>query len=205
MRFVTLLCLFAASASATPAAPPRSPSVNLVPIVVAELPQTCRAVGKQTQNPTLAVALQARISLAGCLADDAIDKLDLIDAGESIVALDAATERSVELLDEVAAAGDPASAILAHAARGDLYVTLRIRMLSTIAAPDPTPESIALHDARQQFLELQLEPWQAQARRAFERVVELAKANPALAKNPLVQTAVRASQQRLATTVATST
>jgi hypothetical protein len=182
---------------------PRTPAVNLEPIVVADLPEKCRAIGKQAQSPTLSVALGARIALAGCLAEHAIAALELMDTGESIVAVNEATTRSFALYDEVAAAGDKVSAILALAAKADLYATMRTRMLSTIPAPDATPESIALRDARKQFLELQLQPWVEAARTASERVVELAKTSPDLMKNPVVQTAVRASQQRLAMTVAT--
>jgi hypothetical protein len=71
-------------------------------------------------------------------------------------------------------------------------------MLSTIPPAQATTESIAMRDARKAVLEAQLEPWSERARAALERVVAIAKANPGLLKNPVIKSALRTSEQRLA-------
>jgi hypothetical protein len=182
---------------------PQTPAVNLAPLILEEIPERCRTIAKQASHPALTQALAARISLASCLADAGTTGLMLVDAEESVIALDDGVKRSIELLDEVMAAGDRTQELIAAHTKGELYTTLRVRMLSTLPASDGTAASQALRDARRAILEAQLEPWREKARIAFERVVTLAKAQPKLLDNPVIKTAVRASEQRLAPQVAT--
>jgi hypothetical protein len=196
-----VLGLLTAPALAAPGVS-QSPAVNLAPIVLADLPEPCRPIAKQAAAPLLASALAARIRVAGCIADQATAKLDLCDCGASILELATAIEPAVALLDEVIAAGDPTARILAAHAKGELYTSLRVRMLATIPTGDATTEGAALRDSRKAMLEPQLAPWADEANTAFARVVELAKANPKLLANPVVRTAVDTSKQRLALKVA---
>jgi hypothetical protein len=198
MRPFVLISLGLLAATAHADRTPKSPAVNLSPILLDEIPERCRPIAKQASASNLAVALGARISLANCIAPEAIAPLQLCDCADSIIALDEAVAPAITLLDEVAAAGDPHNSLLAEHARAELYSGMRIRMAKTIPTPDSTEESFALRDARQALLEAQLAPWTEAIAAASERIVEIAKANPRLEKHPVVKSAVEASKQRLA-------
>jgi hypothetical protein len=109
---------------------------------------------------------------------------------------------SVALLDEVIAAGDPAMQLLAEHAKGELFTSLRVRMLATIPTGDATLAGQQLRDSRQAMLEAQLAPWAEVANTAFTHVVELGRANPKLLANPVVRTAVDSGKQRITPKVA---
>ncbi len=194
-----------APAAPTPTWAPRSatPAVNLPPIDIAALPESCRTIAKQASAVSLQTALSARVSLASCLADINLAPLALLDCQDSVLAVEAATAPSFELLDGVIAAGDLTAKLIAEHAKGELYTSMAIRMKSTIPAASDAA-SIALHDSRVSILDTLLAPWRDSANAAFEHVVAIAKANPELVKNPVVKTAVAASQQRIAAKVATS-
>ena len=181
----------------------QTPAVNLTPIVLGELPEKCKPIARQAGAPDLAVALAGRIALANCRAIEATASLQLCDCADSIVAIDDAIAPSIELLDEVIAAGDPRMQILGEAAKAELYGGLRIRMAATIPSGDGNPDSVALRDSRKAMLEAQLAPWDETIKAASEHVVDLVKANPTLEKNPSVKPAIEASRRRLAPAVAT--
>jgi len=178
-----------------PPAPPASP---LTPIEPSAVPEACRPLAKQALAPGPA-ALPARISLAICLADRAVAPLALCDCGESILAVDTATEPAFALLDEVIDAGDPASQAIAEHAEGELYAGFTVRLLATLPAlrPGASPAEATLREMRRQTLDAQLAPWREAATRSFQRVAELARAHSELADQPAVRIAVRDSQQRL--------
>jgi hypothetical protein len=184
-----------------PASSPQSPAPlasRLTPIDPSAVPEACQPLAKQTLASGPA-ALSARISLAVCMADRAVAPLSLCDCGESILAVDTATEPALALLDEVIDTDDPASQVIAEHAEGELYAGLTTRMLATLPAlpPGASAAEAALREMRRQTLDAQLEPWRDAAARSFQRVVELARAHPELADRPAVRTAVRDSQQRL--------
>jgi hypothetical protein len=191
-----------------PAAPPAGqrpaqpvpPPVQLAAIDVAALPAACKPLAKQALSPTLSVAFAGRISLASCMAEHAVAPLELCDCGASIVAIDTAVAPAIALLDDVIEKADPATQALAEHAEGQLYTSFVTRMLATL--PPLTPAAIesevALRDMRKQTLEAQLAPWREAALASFQRVVDLVKVSPALASNRVVATALRDSQQRLA-------
>jgi hypothetical protein len=184
---------------------PLPPRVQLAPIDVAALPVPCKPLVAKAQSPTLSVALPARVSLASCIAEHAIAPLELCDCGASIAAIDAAAAPAIALLDDVVTNGDPASQAIAEHTEGQLYAGFVIRMMATLPAlgPTATEAEIALRDMRKQTLELQLAPWREAAMTSFQHVVEIARAHPELTKNPVVATAVRDSERRLAAEVAT--
>lgn len=184
----------AAPAPAPAPAPARSP---LAPIDLAAVPETCHALAKQAGAARLPIALQARMSLASCIAEAKLATLQLVDAHESVLAVDDATAHSVALYDEVIAHGDPVTKIVAHQAKADLYTNMAVRMLATVPPPTAGDASAALHATRKQILEGQLAPWRDRAFDAAEHILLLAKANPKLDKNPVVQAAVRTSRERL--------
>lgn len=189
------------AAPAQPAVPPRpsEPAASrFTPIDPSAVPEACRPLANQALAAG-SPALSARISLAVCMADRAVAPLPLCDCGESILAVDTATEPALALLDEVIDADDPASQVIAEHAEGELYTGLTARLLATLPAlgPGASAAETALREMRRQALDAQLEPWRDAAARSFQRVVELARAHPELADRPAVRTAVRDSQQRL--------
>lgn len=184
--------------SGRPDSPPGS-APRLTPIDPSTVPAPCQPLARQALAATRA-ALSARISLATCLADRAVAPLTLCDCGESILAVDTATEPALALLDEVIDADDPATQAIAEQAEGELYAGLAVRLLATLPElrPGSSTEEIALREMRRQTLDAQLDPWREAASRAFQRVVELARTHPELADDRAVAAAVRDSQRRLA-------
>jgi hypothetical protein len=184
-----------------PSGPPDSRSAvpRLTPIDPAAVPAQCQPLARQALAATPA-ALSARISLATCLADRAVAPLTLCDCGESILAVDTATEPALALLDEVIDADEPVSQAIAEHAEGELYAGLAVRLLATLPAlqPGAFAEESALREMRRRTLDAQLDPWREAASHAFQRVVELAGAHPELADDRAVAAAVRDSQRRLA-------
>jgi hypothetical protein len=175
----------------------------LTPVDLATVPAPCRPQAKLAAAP--AAALSTRVALASCLADRAVAPLPLCDCGESILAVDTASEPALALLDELIDAGDPATQAIAEHAEGELYAGFTARLLATLPAPGPgaSDAETSLREMRRQTLDAQLAPWHEDAIRAFQRVVDLAKDHPELASNPAVMTAVRDSQRRLASDLTT--
>ena len=184
--------------SAVPARPTEPSTSRFTPIDPSAVPEACQPLAKQALAPGPA-ALPARISLAICLADRAVAPLALCDCGESILAVDTATEPALALLDEVIDVGDPASQAIAEHAEGELHAGFAVRLLATLPAlrPGASPAEATLREMRRQTLNAQLAPWREAATRSFQRVAELARAHPELADRPAVRIAVRDSQERL--------
>jgi len=213
-KLLLSLSLFASPAFAqrTPARPapaqpaqaarPRAPAPvaarsPLVAIDLDAVPAKCHPLATQASVVSLPVALQARMSLASCIAEAKLATLQLVDAHESVLAVDDATAHSMALYDEVIANGDVVTQIVAEQAKGDLYTNMSVRMMATVPPATAGDSGATLRATRTQILEDQLAPWRARAAASAERIVALAKANPKLAQNPVVQAAVRASKDRL--------
>jgi hypothetical protein len=186
------------------AAAPGATMVQLPPLDLSAVPEPCKPLTKQVMAPDPSIAFSARISLASCIAERAVAPLKLCDCGESIQSLDRAVAPALAILDDVIAAADPATQVIAEHAEGELHAGLVTRMLTTLprVASDASEAEIALHDLRARTLDLQLAAWREAALASFQHVVELAKEHPALASNRVVASAVRDSQQRLAAAVA---
>lgn len=190
----------AAQRPAAPSPAARAPLVQLAPIDPSVIPEPCKPLAKQAVAPTVAVAFQARISLASCMAGRAIAPLELCDCGASIVAIDKAVAPAIALLDDVIAAADPATRLIAEHAEGQLYAGFAARLVATLPplGPNATEAETALRDMRKQTLAAQLEPWREAAMTSFQHVVDLAKAHPELASHRVIAAAVRDSEQQLA-------
>lgn len=192
----------AARADRTIEAPPPDGAPSgpaLTPIALDELPRACRTLGEQARTRDRAAALDARIALASCVADHRLEALPPpCDCGESMVAMDEAIAPAVALLDEAIAQGDAEAALIAAHVKGELYAGMRVRMRAAVPPPaDTTEEAIALRDSRIAVLDNLLEPWRAQATTAFDLVVDLARRNPELVRNPVVRSALASSRVRL--------
>jgi hypothetical protein len=204
------LTLFApvafADGPATPVPAPRPvavvaapPAVTLTPIVVEDTPERCRAIAKRANVPSVAQGLSARIALAGCLADAAMQPLSLIDGEESVLAIEEAVKPGFELLDLVVDKGDASMKIMALRAKADLYTTMSAKMMNTVPPPSNTSaEAAGLRETRRQIVDGMVQPWRDRQREAHQQIVGLNRAHPELNKNPVVQTAVRDSERQLA-------
>lgn len=202
MRLAVLGSLLS-SAIVLAAPPGPSPAVPARPtpstIVVDDIPEACRSLGKVANSTSLAQALSARISLASCLVDEKIRGLPLCDCEQSINDLNAAAAPSIALLDEAFSLGDPATKILARQALGDMLQSFATRVVSTVPAPaDGSESASALRETRLQLIMPLVTPWFVRAQSAYMELDRIAREHPALAKNPAVLTAVRASRQKLA-------
>ncbi|HTL35015.1 MAG TPA: hypothetical protein VL326_17930 [Kofleriaceae bacterium] len=188
-----------ATAPATAPAPSAKPT-GPIELSAESVPDPCKPLVKDATAKSINRALSARISLASCLADHKLKPLVLCDCEQSINDVNAATQLSVALLDEVYTRGDASMQILARQAKGDLFSSLVQRLQATVPPPvNGSPDAIALRDTRLDLLQPLLDPWQGQAKSSYMDVDKIAKANPQLAKNPAVVAAVRSSRTKLGT------
>lgn len=203
-------------ADAPPAAPSGSPSTPATPapgpstvavargnglslVVVEDLPDACRDLGRLADSSSENRALSARISLASCLVEQRLKSVVLCDCEQSVIDINAASAQSIALLDEVVQVGDPATKVLALHTKGDLLTSFATRILATVPPPiDANEASITLHDTRLALIRPHVVPWQTTARSAYQELDRIARANPTLAKNAAVLAAVRASRTKLA-------
>ncbi|MDB4957484.1 MAG: hypothetical protein JWO36_5053 [Myxococcales bacterium] len=220
--FASMLC--AAIASAAPAdapvaarqtapSPPDStaithgqPATSSLPAIdLDSLPDACKTLGQLAGSPSPTVALSSRVSLANCLAEERMRPLSLVDCEMSVRDLNEAATPSLELLDDVIAAAEPSWRIVALHAKGELLSSMSVRMLMTVPRPPAGAgdEAIALRDMRVTMLQSLLQPWLDLAQDAFKQVDRLARAQPELAKNQVVRSAVLDSQNKLVPGVAT--
>lgn len=198
MRLVVLgILLSSTSALAAPTSSPARPTPTN--IVVEDVPEACRDLGKLANSASLAQALSARISLASCLVDTKVRELALCDCEQSVIELDAAAAPSIALLDEVFALGDPATKILARQALGDMLQSFATRLVATVPMPvDGSESAQALREMRLHLLMPLVSPWFVRSQSAYMELDRIARENPKLAKNPAVLMAVRASREKLA-------
>lgn len=192
--------LMAAAAEAAPLAHPISQAMTQPPIDLATVPKPCAMFVKQASVPEPVVAMTARISLAQCMATERLRaQTDLIDAQDSIALVEESVTASFALLDAAIATEEPRVVIQAQHAKGELYASMIGRMLATIPAPPAgtSDEAMQLRDQRAAVLATWLQPWREKAHDALAAVVELGKQHPELARDPVVQQAIRDSVQRL--------
>ena len=183
--------------------PPPAPALPKLTIEAEDIPDECADLAKLADSPSKNQALSARISLAACLVDEKSRPLVLCDCEQSVNEINAILDPSLELLDDVVAAGEPAMQILARYTQGGLLAGFAQRMLSTVPPPvDSTEASLALRDTRVTMLAPLIQPWLMRAQGAFTPVDKLARENPKLGKNPAVVAAVRTSREKLSQGVA---
>ena len=187
------------------ASKPVTPTTNLPPILLDEVPEQCKTIAKQAGSVTLSVALSARLSLAGCIATQKLSALELLDCEDSILAVDEATKMSFELIDGViAGATDDTTKIVAEQQKAELYNSMVTRMMATVPSTGATESEIAMNAARKGILEGLLVRWKDAAAASYERILAIVKAKPALEKNQVVAGAVRTAKDRLRLHVASA-
>jgi hypothetical protein len=196
---------FASDSTTIVVLPPAAPLPPLLtPIATETTPARCRPMIKRTQAPSMTQQLAARIALASCIAEAAVQPLQLIDGPESVLAIEEAVKPAFALLDNVIDVGDAGVKIIALRTRADLYGQMSAKMrMSVPPLVTNTPEAAALHDTRKQIVEGMIEPWRELARSNHQAIVDLGRHHPELAKNAVARTAIRDSERQLAIPVAT--
>jgi hypothetical protein len=163
---------------------------------LANLPARCASIAKRMATPNAGVAMTARMALAGCLADERLAPLVLLDTQESMLEVEAAIAPSFALLDDVIARADAEHQLLAHHAKMRLVQQASSRMLASVpAATQPTAEAAQLRDSRRALVEEMLAPWRAQIIDEARAANAIAKARPKLEKNAAVALALRDTKQ----------
>lgn len=155
MRYALLASLIPAvlgGSNVVRASPGRSP---LRPLVATQLPARCRPLAvvppsARSSDPDLA----AHVSVANCLAEEAMAGLVLGPDPASIAALDAAAAPSLAILDDVLEHGDVRWEPVADAAKADLFYGMVVRL------------RIATEQGDGGALEARLVPWLDQASQA---------------------------------------
>ncbi len=221
----SLLVLVLASTAAAQAPVPEAPRPAAAPlrpetpkvdpgaargVDIGEVPPRCADLVTRANGGNRTLALPARISLANCLADARVGKLQLIDGAASVLDIDAALAPSLDLLDQVVRTAEPATRIMAHDAKARLLAGATNRVLATVPPlTATTPEAVALRDSRRQLVDAMVTPWRERAMAEHLAIVELAKAQPALATDRTAGRFVKDSRghvahnPQLATAVAT--
>ena len=191
------------AAATSPTPPAAQPAVNLTPINLTETPERCHPIAKRAAAVNLVQALSARISLASCIADARFSALVLIDGQDSIIAMDEAAAPSLAMLDEVAAAGDPVTQVMATHAKAQLLQTMINRMTQTVSSSaDARPEAQALRETRRAIMQELLAPWRERTLAIHAEIDELARTHPTLVRNPVALAAIKDSRERLSRPIA---
>ncbi|HEU4733463.1 MAG TPA: hypothetical protein VFT22_36470 [Kofleriaceae bacterium] len=173
---VILSLSLAGVAGADPAAAPGLPAMP------SDLPARCAELSHVPESAQIpGPQLAARISVANCMAEEAMNALALSPDAGSIHKLDAAVAPSLALLEAVIARGDPYWSVIAEDAMRDLYVGMVVRERRSI--PGGNVAALAAFEPL-------LAPWRDAAAHASGRITELAEANPSLAKQDRVIGAV---------------
>ena len=147
-RFM-LASSFALSLSMIPTARAAPVVSSLAPLPTTELPAQCRALAAVPRSAQIVGPdFAAHLSVANCLAEDAIHTVVPLADRASMASLELAMQPSVAILDDIIAHGDAHWRFLAEAAKADLYSG----MVVDLRASAGTPELRAA-------LEPQLAPW----------------------------------------------
>jgi hypothetical protein len=157
MRLVTIASLAPLALLVSAGAHAASGSSQLRPLCAADLPAQCQALAIVPPSATTPQQeFSTRISVANCMAEDALGKLSLRPSDRSLDRLHQAAQPSLTMLDDVIAHGDAHNREVAQAAKADLLngMAVRIRRVTN----DPMDKH---------GLEARLVSWQREANRTL--------------------------------------
>jgi hypothetical protein len=187
-------------ASAAEAAPLVTSATRLPAIDVEIIPKACAGVARQANNPRVQFALSARVTLAECLANDALRATqDLIDSQDSIAALDDGMARSFALLDQAIATDNARLVVVAQHAKGAIYAAMTTRMLKAVPPlpASPSDDMVQLRNQRTAVLATWMQPWRDKQHEAFAAVVTVVQQHPALQSDATLTAPIADSKQQL--------
>jgi hypothetical protein len=165
------------------------------------VPAPCRTLAR-APAPSQLLELERRISVAGCMASVALDgvqrTIKVPSAG--IEPLGTAVAPAIHVLDEVIAQGEPTATILALRAKGDLYLSLAVRLRNTVPADtDATPPAgLAQHRAIRASIEPAVRPWLDAGSRAYDAAVATAEHHPEVHENRVIAHALATCRESAA-------
>jgi hypothetical protein len=139
---------------------------SMPPIDPASVPSACSAVAAVPADATIPQpAIEARIALASCGAQERFGAIKLTPDDAGMAALTAAAKPSFDLLDAAIAAGDATWTPIAQKARADLFQSMAVRMRNSIPpiTMQTVGQALADHDAAHAALEPKIKPWLDQA------------------------------------------
>ena len=183
------------SATVFPASPALAGDAHLSQLDPTVVSAHCAALGGFSA-PTKLIQLEARISIASCVASEALDRTPRQRPSRALAELGADVAPAIAMLDEVLdqARDEPRAAIIADSAKANLYMSVVVRarsMLPSMEATSPDDVMVAL-EAAHRALELEAVPLVDQAEVAYSAIAALARLHPEL-RDPVIQTAVRDS------------
>ena len=145
-----------------------------------------------------ALALEANISVAQCLADQHIRTVTIVDTPAARDQLNKAVAQSIAIFDDVIARGGPTQQILAQHAKGDLLVGLTVRLRNAAPARGlATGRELAAIEQRHAIVEDLVRRWLAEADDCFKSAVDLARRNPGLEHDPVIAAVIDHSEHEL--------
>lgn len=192
------MLLFASAAEAAPLDHAITPAAKLP--AVGEVPKACASAGHLADNPRPQFALAARITLAECMANDALKaQTDLIDSQDSIAALEDGMAPSLALLDQAIATRDAKLVILGEHAKGAIYAAMTVRMQQAVPPlpASPSDEQVQLRNQRVAVLATWMQPWKDKQHAAFTRVGAVVQEHPRLANDAVVANAIADARKHL--------
>lgn len=143
------------------AAPAPSP---LTPLPTAELPTQCRTLAAVPPSARITGPdFAAHLSVANCLAEDAIHTVVPLADRASMASLELAMRPSLAILDDIIAHGDAHWRFLAEAAKADLYGGMVVDLRVSATTP-----------ALRASLEPELAPWLARTQQLTHDLTALA-------------------------------
>lgn len=142
------------------------------------LPARCAPLRQVPASAKIPVPrIDAKISIANCMAEDALSRLSITPDRTSVQAMNRAVAPSVAILDRVIAEAAPAQQLVAQNAKRDLYEGLVVRARASIPHANIAAET---------KLDPLVAPWQNEARQAELAMRQLTRAHPELAQGDQV-------------------
>jgi len=167
----------------------------MAPLDPGSLPEPCRALAHVPQDAQITrPAMDARISVASCLAEQQLHNRSIEPTEASAQQLLEAMNPSIALYDDVITHGNAEEQLVALHAKADLYAGMSTRLLASVA-PEERGGQAMTDLAEVNRVDAMTRPWRELAAASYRQVAQLGDRNPGLAQaNPVVAYAVRDSK-----------
>lgn len=154
-----------------------APNWGLAPIP-ANIPGRCAVLAQVPASARIPEpAIDARISIANCTAEEALSRLTIRPDNASVQEMNRAVAPSLAMLDDVIAHAPPDRQLIAQDAKRDLFQGLIVRTRSSLHHADITAQN---------RLDPLVTPWQDEAHQAQMAMRELVRTHPQLAQGDQV-------------------
>jgi hypothetical protein len=169
--------------------------------------ERCRPFGQYPANARNDVPkFEAMIAIAQCRAEQSMETVEIRPNIDGVLALDAAVQPAMQLLDVVIEHGDLAHRMIAAHAKGALYDAMTVRVRSSIPmfVGKPSDRRFAEYHAKIHEADAVVQPWIDLADDSYAEVSRLAKDDPALlVENQVLANIVYDSRLQRAAIIAT--